>query len=68
VSLQELEYIGYNTGVKDIEPLAKDAGVERLDMVFFSPEQVASMETGVLNTAQERRVEIYNKFKSAAGS
>lgn len=68
VSLQELEYIGYNTGVKDIEPLAKDAGIERLDMVFFSDEQVASMETGVLNTAQERRVEIYNKFKSAAGS
>ncbi|MCZ3388779.1 MAG: spermidine/putrescine ABC transporter substrate-binding protein [Actinomycetia bacterium] len=68
VSLQELEYIGYNTGVKDIEPLAKDAGIERLDMVFFTDEQVASMETGVLNSAQDRRVEIYNKFKSAAGS
>jgi|tagenome__1003787_1003787.scaffolds.fasta_scaffold20978054_3 spermidine/putrescine transport system substrate-binding protein len=67
VSLKELEYIGYNTGVKDIEPAAKDAGVERLDMVFFSPEQVAKMEPGVLNSAQNRRVEIANKFKSAAG-
>jgi spermidine/putrescine transport system substrate-binding protein len=67
VSLKELEYIGYHTGVKDIEPSAKKAGLERLDMVFFSPEEVATMEPGVLNSAQERRVEISNKFKSAAG-
>jgi spermidine/putrescine transport system substrate-binding protein len=67
VSLKELEYIGYNTGVNGIEPMAKDAGVERLDIVFFTPEQVAIMESGELNEAQERRVEIYNKFKSAAG-
>ncbi len=68
VSLKELEYIGYHTGVKDIQPLAEDAGVERLDIVFFTPEQVAIMESGELNSAQDRRVEIYNKFKSAAGS
>ena len=68
VSLKELEYIGYNTGVKDIKPLAEEAGVERLDIVFFTPEQVAIMESGELNSAQDRRVEIYNKFKSAAGS
>jgi spermidine/putrescine transport system substrate-binding protein len=67
VSLQELEYIGYHTGVKDIQPLAEEAGVERLDIVFFTPEQVETMESGVLNSAQDRRVEIYNKFKSAAG-
>lgn len=68
VSLLELEYIGYHTGVKDIQPLAEEAGIERLDIVFFSPEQVEIMESGVLNSAQDRRVEIYNKFKSAAGS
>ena len=67
VSLQELEYIGYHTGVKDIQPLAEDAGIERLDIVFFTEEQVATMESGELNSAQDRRVEIYNKFKSAAG-
>jgi spermidine/putrescine transport system substrate-binding protein len=67
VSLKELEYIGYNTGVKDIEPLAKDAGVERLDLIFFTPDQVATMEAGILNSAQDRRVEIFQKFKSAAG-
>jgi spermidine/putrescine transport system substrate-binding protein len=67
VSLQELEYIGYHTGVKDIQPLAEEAGIERLDIVFFTEEQVATMESGELNSAQDRRVEIYNKFKSAAG-
>jgi spermidine/putrescine transport system substrate-binding protein len=68
VSLQELEYIGYHTGVKDIEASAEEAGLERLDIVFFSEEQVATMEPGAVNDAQARRVEIYNKFKAAAGS
>jgi spermidine/putrescine transport system substrate-binding protein len=67
VSLKELEFIGYHTGVKDIQPSAEAAGVERLDMVFFTPEQVATMEAGELNSAQERRVEIANKMKAAAG-
>ena len=67
VSLKELEYIGYNTGVKDIEPKAKAAGIERLDIVFYTPEQVATMEAGELNDAQERRLEIYQAFKAAAG-
>ncbi len=68
VSLRELEYIGYNTGVKDIQPAAEEAGLDRLDIVFFSEEQVAMMEPGSVNEAQARRVEIYNKFKAAAGS
>ena len=67
VSLQELEYIGYHMGVKDIQPLAEAAGVERLDMVFFTPEQVATMESGELNSAQTTRVEISNEMKAAAG-
>lgn len=68
VSLKELEYIGYHTGVKDIQASAEEAGLERLDIVFFSEEQVATMEPGAVNEAQARRVEIYNKFKAAAGS
>jgi spermidine/putrescine transport system substrate-binding protein len=67
VSLQELEYIGYNTGVKDIEPSAKEAGVEMLDLIFFTEEQVSTMESGELNSAQGKRVEISNKMKAAAG-
>ncbi len=39
-----------------------------LDIVFFTAEQVATMEAGELNEAQERRVEISNKIKAAAGS
>jgi spermidine/putrescine transport system substrate-binding protein len=67
VSLQELEYIGYHTGVKDIQPAAEEAGLPLLDLVFFTEEQVATMEAGAVNEAQDRRVEIYNKFKAAAG-
>lgn len=67
ISLKELEFIGYHTGVKDIKPSAEAAGVERLDIVFFDEAQVATMEPGELNSAQERRVEIANKTKSAAG-
>lgn len=67
VSLEELEYIGYHTGVADIEPMAEEAGLERLDMVFFDEEQVATMEPGILNEAQDRRVEIYDKVKASAG-
>lgn len=67
VSLEELAYIGYHTGVKGIEPAAKAAGLELLDLVFFTPEQIEIMEPGELNSAQGRRVEISNKMKAAAG-
>ena len=67
-ALAEVEYIGYHTGEKDIEQQAKDAGVEMLDLVFFTPEQVATMEDGKLTEAQDRIVEIYNKMKAAAGA
>jgi spermidine/putrescine transport system substrate-binding protein len=68
VSLAELSYIGYHTAVKGIEPAANEAGLERLDIVFFTPEQVETMESGELNDAQQRRVEISNKTKAAAGA
>jgi spermidine/putrescine transport system substrate-binding protein len=67
VSLQELEYIGYNTGVKGIEEKAKAQGVELLDMIFYNEAQVATMESGELNSAQTTRVEISNEMKAAAG-
>jgi spermidine/putrescine transport system substrate-binding protein len=53
--------------VKDIQPAAEEAGLPLLDLVFFTEEQVATMEAGAVNEAQDRRVEIYNKFKAAAG-
>jgi spermidine/putrescine transport system substrate-binding protein len=68
VSLAELDYIGYHTGVAGIEDAARDAGLEMLDLVFFAEEQLKSMHTGEVNDAQQRSVEIWDKMKAAAGA
>ena len=39
-----------------------------LDLVFFTPEQIATMHEGEVNEAQERIVEIWNAMKAAAGA
>ena len=39
-----------------------------LDLVFFSPEQIATMHTGEVNEAQQRIVDIWNNTKAAAGA
>ena len=67
-SLAELDYIGYHTGATDIEPAAEAAGIEMLDLVFFSPEQIATMHTGEVGDAQQRIVDIWNNTKAAAGA
>ncbi|GAA2176728.1 spermidine/putrescine ABC transporter substrate-binding protein [Agrococcus versicolor] len=67
VSLQELDYIGYNTGVAGIEEAAEAEGLERTDIVFFTPEQLETMHNGEVNEAQPRGVEIWNAMKAAAG-
>jgi spermidine/putrescine transport system substrate-binding protein len=64
-SAKELAYHGYNTGVKGIEEKMKDTKYP--EIIFFSPEQVKNMVPGVVNKAQDRQVEIYNKVKAAAG-
>lgn len=66
--LEQLDYIGYHTGATGIEQAAGDAGLEMLDLVFFSPEQIATMKTGEVTEAQGRIVEIWNKIKAAAGA
>jgi spermidine/putrescine transport system substrate-binding protein len=68
VSLAELDYIGYHTGVAGIEDAAKEAGLEMLDLVFFTPDQLKMMHTGEVNDAQQRSVEIWDKMKAAAGA
>lgn len=67
-ALSELDYIGYHTGAKDIEQVAADAGLPMLDLVFFTPEQLATMQEGELTEAQERIVQIWNTTKAAAGA
>ncbi|MEO7131043.1 MAG: spermidine/putrescine ABC transporter substrate-binding protein [Dermatophilaceae bacterium] len=63
-----VDYIGYRTGAKDIEKDAEKAGLEMLDLVFFSPEQIATMHTGEVTNAQQRTVDTWNKAKAAAGA
>ena len=36
-------------------------------MIFFTDEQVATMQTGAVNSAQDRTVDILNKVKAKAG-
>jgi spermidine/putrescine transport system substrate-binding protein len=66
-SLQDIAFHGYNTGVTGIQEKAEAQGLEFLDMVFFTDEQVATMKAGETNSALDRQVEIYNKAKAAAG-
>lgn len=67
-SIQELDYIGYHTGGIGIEETARSEELPMLDLVFFSPEQLDTMDNGAVNEAQERRVDIWNKAKAAAGA
>jgi spermidine/putrescine transport system substrate-binding protein len=67
-AIKELDYIGYHTGEKDIQATAEKAGLEMLDLVFFTPDQLATMKDGEVNKAQDRTVDIYNKAKAAAGA
>jgi spermidine/putrescine transport system substrate-binding protein len=67
-ALRELDYTGYHTGTSDIVSAAEAEGFERLDLVFFSPEQLATMKDGEINEATERNVDIWTKAKAAAGA
>ena len=68
VSLKDLAYHGYNTGIVGVQEEAEAAGLEFLDMVFFADEQVATMDAGAVNEAQARIVDIWNKAKAASGA
>ena len=66
--IDQVDYIGYHTGAKDVESMAEEAGLEMLDLVFFTPEQIETMKEGEVNSAQQRIVDIWNKMKAAAGA
>ncbi|GAB3118946.1 polyamine ABC transporter substrate-binding protein [Glaciibacter psychrotolerans] len=68
VQVRQLDYIGYHTGASNIEDLAAENDLPMLDLVFFGPEQIATMSTGEVTEAQERIVEIWNKARAAAGA
>jgi len=68
ISIKDLTYHGYHSGMKQIDKLMAELAPDapRVDMVFFPDEQVKTMETGAVNSAQDRLVEIYDKVKAAA--
>lgn len=65
--LANVSYLGYHTGAAGIEEAAREEDFPLLDMIFFTPDQLATMQEGQVNEATERIVDIYNKLKAAAG-
>lgn len=70
VSIKDLDYHGYNSGMKTMDQLLKELkpDLKYADMIFFKEEQVKTMRTQQITSAQDRLVEIYDKVKAAAGS
>ena len=68
ISIADLNYHGYNSGMKNMDALLAELVPDLVDgdMIFFSDEQVATMQTGAVNSAQERLVDILNKVKAKA--
>ncbi len=69
ISVQDLSYHGYNTGMKNMESLIADIAPDLVkgEMIFFPEDQVKTMHTQILNTSIDRLVEILNKAKAEAG-
>jgi spermidine/putrescine transport system substrate-binding protein len=70
VSLKDLLYIGFNTGMKNMEQLIADLApdLEYGDMIFFKEEELKTMHTQILNTSIDRLVDILNQAKAKAGA
>jgi spermidine/putrescine transport system substrate-binding protein len=65
-SLQDLQFHGYNTGVKGIKEMVP-ADTKYQDMIFFTDDQVSKMSAGAVNSATPRLVDILAKAKAKAG-
>lgn len=68
VSYRELDYIGYGTGLKGIDAIAKKSGYVLPELVFPAPEVIERLTPSVFNAAGERQVEILNRMMAKAGS
>jgi spermidine/putrescine transport system substrate-binding protein len=68
ISIKDLQYHGYHSGMKNIDKLMAELAPDapRVDMIFFPEDQVATMRTGAVNSAQDRHTEILDKMKAAA--
>ncbi|MEY2400883.1 MAG: spermidine/putrescine transport system substrate-binding protein [Ilumatobacteraceae bacterium] len=70
VSIKDLDFHGYNSGLKNMGQLLTELkpDLKYSDMIFFTDEQVKTMKTQKITSAQDRLVDIYNKLKAAAGA
>lgn len=69
ISIKDLNYHGYHSGMKDIDKLLAELVPDLVNgnMIFFADDEVATMRTGAVNTAEDRIVDIMNKVKAKAG-
>ncbi|KAA0095962.1 extracellular solute-binding protein [Mycolicibacterium sp. P1-18] len=67
VSLKELTYIGYNTGVEGIEAAATKAGIKRPDLVFINDAVMSKLVYSEMTSADGTIIGIYDELKAAAG-
>jgi spermidine/putrescine transport system substrate-binding protein len=70
ISIQDLQYHGYNTGMSNIDTLITELApdLEYGDMIFFTDEQVATFQTQEITPTLDRMVDIMNKVKAKAGA
>ncbi len=68
ISIKDLNYHGYNSGMKNMSQLISELLPDLVngDMIFFSDAQVATMQTGAVNSAQDRITAVYDKIKAKA--
>ncbi len=67
ISIKDLSFHGYHSGMKMIDQLIAELApnLTRPEMIFFTDEQVATMRTGAVNSAQDRIVAILDQMKAA---
>ena len=70
VSIQDLSYHGYNTGMKNMSQLISELAPDLVngEMIFFGDADVATMRTQEINESIDRLVDILNKMKAKAGA
>jgi spermidine/putrescine transport system substrate-binding protein len=70
ISIKDLSYHGYHTGMKNMSQLISEIApdLEKGDMIFFGAEQVKTFETQVIDKSIDRLVDILGKAKAKAGA
>jgi spermidine/putrescine transport system substrate-binding protein len=67
VSLKDLSYIGYNTGVTGMEKAAAEAGVELTELIFIDEARMEKLTYSEVNEADQFIIQTYDEIKAAAG-